>query len=80
MKILFTYVAIHINLLSKGGSFMTTKELEYLSDTLKGEQVIIKKYRDYSQFVQNQQLKAVCTDMAQKHQDHYSQLIQQLNS
>ncbi|MBC7960814.1 MAG: ferritin-like domain-containing protein [Vallitaleaceae bacterium] len=59
---------------------MTTKELEYLNDTLKGEQVIIKKYQDYSQSIQNPQLKAVCTDLVQKHQDHYSQLIQQLNS
>lgn len=59
---------------------MTTKELEYLSDALQSEQTIIKKYRDYGTTVQNQQLKAVCNDMVQKHQDHYSQLIQQLNS
>ncbi len=59
---------------------MTTKELEYLNDALQSEQVIIKKYKDYGQTVQNQQFKSVCNDMVQKHQDHYSQLIQQLNS
>lgn len=59
---------------------MTSKELEYLDDTLKGEQTLIKKYQEYSQVIQNQQLKAVCTQLQQKHQDHYSQLVQQLNS
>lgn len=59
---------------------MTSKELSYLSDTLKGEQTIIKKYQDYEQKIQNQELKSVCTNMVKNHQSHYNQLIQYLNS
>lgn len=59
---------------------MTSRELNYLSDTLKSEQIMIKKYQDYGNIVQDQQLKTVCNDMVRKHQEHYTQLVQQLNS
>lgn len=59
---------------------MTTKELGYLNDALRSEQVIIKKYQEYHDIVQDQQLKEVCYDMMQKHKNHYNQLIEQLNS
>lgn len=59
---------------------MTSKELDYLSDTLKGEQILIKKYQDYCQVIQNEQLKNVCNDAVKRHQEHYTQLVEQLNN
>ena len=59
---------------------MTSKELSYLNDALNSEQVIIKKYQDYSAVVSDQQIVTVLNDLTSKHQQHYNQLLQQLNS
>jgi rubrerythrin len=59
---------------------MTSKELSYLSDALNSEQVAIKKYQDYSNSITDAQLKSACNDIIRKHQNHYTQLIQQFNA
>lgn len=59
---------------------MTTKELSYLNDLLNAEQIVIKKYRDYSQGCNDQQVQQLCNQLASQHQKHYDQIFQQLNS
>lgn len=59
---------------------MTTKELSYINDTLTQTKVLVDKYRDYSNQVQHQCLKDLCTKMADKHMQCYNSLYSQLNS
>ncbi|MCT4542905.1 MAG: hypothetical protein N4A63_05145 [Vallitalea sp.] len=59
---------------------MTTKELSYINDTLTQTKVLIDKYRDYSSQVQDQTLKNLCTQMADKHMQCYNGIFNQLNS
>lgn len=59
---------------------MTTKELSYVNDLLNAEQIAIKKYRDYSQNCNDQQIQQMCNQLASQHQKHFNQILQQLNS
>lgn len=59
---------------------MTTKELDYINDTLMQTKVLVDKYHDYSNQVQDASLKDLCTRMADKHMQCYTSLYNQLNS
>lgn len=58
---------------------MTPKELLYLEDCLGVEQQLQTKCNDYSAKVQDPQLKSLLAQLAQKHQQRYSTMINFLN-
>jgi len=54
---------------------LTEKELIALEEQLDHEQVLVKKYRTFAKDCQDAQLKAVCNQIADKHQQHFNTLI-----
>lgn len=58
---------------------LTSKELTAIEDQLSQEQLLIKKYRVYAQACTDPQIKAKCEEIANKHQNHYSRLLNTLN-
>ena len=58
---------------------LTTKELSLLEDQLTHEQTLVKKYKQYAQMCCDPQLQSKCGQLAQKHEDHYNTLLNQLN-
>ncbi len=57
---------------------LSEKELTAIEDQLATEQVMIHKYRMYSQNCTDPQLKTKCEQIAAKHQNHYCRLMEQL--
>ena len=57
---------------------LSEKELTAIEDQLATEQVMIDKYRMYSQNCTDPQLKTKCEQIAAKHQNHYCRLMEQL--
>ncbi|MCL2077870.1 MAG: hypothetical protein FWH08_05620 [Oscillospiraceae bacterium] len=57
---------------------MTPKELLYLEDSLGMERQLQTKCTDYSNKVQNPQLKNMLSGLAQQHCTHFDRLINQL--
>lgn len=60
-------------------SNLTAKELTAIEDQLSSEQNLVKKYKMYAQSVTDPQIKAVCEQIAAKHQNHYARLLNHLN-
>ncbi|HIZ54910.1 MAG TPA: spore coat protein [Firmicutes bacterium] len=58
---------------------LTTKELSAIDDQLSLEETMIKKYKMFSQSCTDPQLKTKCEQIAAKHQEHYTRLLNQLN-
>lgn len=58
---------------------MTSKELSALEDTLNSEMLLVKKYQSLANQCTDPQLKAICTEVAGKHQQHFNTLFQHLN-
>lgn len=58
---------------------LTAKELTAIEDQLGIEQNLIKKYQMYASQSQDPQIKQKCTEMANKHQNHFNTLIGHLN-
>lgn len=58
---------------------LTSKELTAIEDQLGIEQNLIMKYKMYAQTVTDPQIKTVCEQIAAKHQNHYSRLLNHLN-
>ena len=54
---------------------LTEKELTALEDQLNCEQVLIKKYRGYAAIAQDQQIRDVCTQLADRHKQHFDTLM-----
>ena len=54
---------------------LTTKELDAIEEQLRHEQVLVKKYRAFSQQCSDAQLKATCNRIADKHQQHFNTLM-----
>lgn len=54
---------------------ITEKELTAIEDQLGNEQMMVTKFRAYSQMCSDQELKQKCECIAQKHQSHFDQLI-----
>ncbi len=54
---------------------LTTKELSAIEDQLGAEQMLVSKYKCYSQLSTDPQLKAKYEQLAGKHQNHYERLL-----
>ena len=59
-------------------STITSKELTALEDQLNYEQMLVKKYRAFSSQCSDGVLKAKCSQIADKHQQHFNTLINYL--
>ena len=57
---------------------LTNKELNQLKDELSREQTLTKKCLRYAEMCTDPQLRSRCGQLAQKHQDHYNTLLNQL--
>ena len=58
---------------------LTEKELLAIEDQLSGEQLLITKFKAYSQMCTDTELKQKCETIAGKHQTHYDKLLSFLN-
>jgi rubrerythrin len=58
---------------------LSTKELDGIKDQLGQEQLLIKKYKTYSQGCSDPQIKSTCEQIASQHQSHYNTLLNMLN-
>ncbi|RXI96274.1 hypothetical protein DS745_21305 [Anaerobacillus alkaliphilus] len=54
---------------------LTTKELEYIVDSMSNEDLLIKQCVAIIGSTQNQNVKQVCQTMVNQHQQHYQQLM-----
>ena len=54
---------------------LTAKELAALEDQLNYEQVLIKKFKDYSQAASDPQIKNSCEQIANQHKQHFDTLM-----
>jgi rubrerythrin len=54
---------------------LTTKELTLLEEQLRSEQILVAKYRDMANNVQDVALKTSFSRIADKHQQHYNNLF-----
>jgi predicted dienelactone hydrolase len=57
---------------------LTAKEFEYIADSLKNEELLIKLCAQASSECQNPQLKQTVTQMAQEHMQSFNQLLNTL--
>ncbi|WP_338552340.1 hypothetical protein [Paenibacillus sp. KS-LC4] len=57
---------------------MTAKELEYIVDSMSNEDLLIKQCTAVSVGASNQQLRHVCSQMLNTHQQHYQTLMHTL--
>ena len=57
---------------------LTSKELTAIDDQLSVEENMIKKFKMYSQTCSDPQLKTKCEQIASRHQNHYTRLLNQL--
>lgn len=58
---------------------MSAYELESIRKQLRYEYLAIRKYKMYASRCVDPQLKQSCQKMAAKHQEHYLQLLNELN-
>lgn len=58
---------------------ITEKELAAIEDQLGNEQLLVTKFKAYSQMCSDPELKQKCDAIAQKHQSHFDQLMGFLN-
>ncbi len=54
---------------------LTSKELSALEDQLNIEQMLVKKYKAYSQSATDPQIKSYCEQIADKHKLHFDTLM-----
>lgn len=58
---------------------LTAKELTAIEDQMGIEQNLIKKFQMYAAQCQDPQIRQKCTEMANKHQNHFNTLMGHLN-
>ncbi len=58
---------------------LTQKELWALEDHLSRERFLVSKFSNYAQQLSDPELKGLCSQVAQKHRQHYDALLQHLN-
>ena len=58
---------------------VTEKELEGYNEILTQEKVAIDKFNFYAQNCKDPQLKKLCKDAAERHQQHYNTIFSQIN-
>lgn len=54
---------------------LTSKELSALEDQLAGEEILVKKYRTFSNRCTDANLKNKCSSIADTHQRHFNTLL-----
>ncbi len=54
---------------------LTSKELSALEDQLNYEQMLIKKFKAYSQAATDPQIKNSCEQIASQHKQHFDNLM-----
>ena len=54
---------------------LTTKELTAIEEQLEQEQLMVQKFKMYSQMTNDQQLKTACEQIASKHEIHKNKLL-----
>jgi hypothetical protein len=54
---------------------ITSKELRALEDQLNYEQMLVKKYHTFSTQITDPVLKSKCSEIANKHQQHFNTLL-----
>ncbi len=57
---------------------LTTKELTAIEEQLGQEQILVQKFKMYSEMTQDQQLKTACEQIASKHEIHINKLLNML--
>lgn len=58
---------------------LTSKELSSIKDQIEQEKTFICKYTVYAQTISDAHLSQKCSEIAEKHQQHYNKLLAQLN-
>ena len=58
---------------------LTTEELRAITDQLKAEQLLVKKFKSYALMSTDAQIKTQCVQIAGKHQHHFDRLLSYLN-
>jgi len=59
---------------------MSHRELHFLEDCLKAEEMAIKKCNMLSDSTSDPEVREICKNLANKHQQHYNTLLQHLQS
>ena len=54
---------------------LTQKELTALEDSLKEEELLVKKFRSYASTAQDPQIKNAAEQLADRHKQHYETLM-----
>lgn len=54
---------------------LSTKELDYLNDSMKNEDLLAKQCVTAASHIQNSAVQQVCQQAAQRHVQHYNQLL-----
>ena len=57
---------------------LSEKELMALNELLDGEELLVKKFQMLSEHSQDAEVKAKFTEIANKHQEHFKSLYEQL--
>lgn len=58
---------------------ITEKELSAYSDLLGQEKAAVDKFNFYAQNVKDLELKKLCKEAAQRHQEHFNAVFNQIN-
>ncbi|WP_330371298.1 hypothetical protein [Alkaliphilus transvaalensis] len=64
----------------QGNMQLDSNNLKILEDQLGYESLMNKKFSTYANYCTDTQLKNLCQEAAQKHKQHYNELLNYLNS
>lgn len=64
----------------QGQANLTQRELHYIEDCLKSEQLAIKKLQMFGNQTSDPEVSEICMNLANKHLQHYNTLLQHLQS
>ena len=62
----------------QGQKNMTQRELHYIEDCLKSQQLTIKKYQMFGNQTSDPEVSEICMNLANRHLQHYNTLLQHL--
>lgn len=62
------------------GKQLDSNNLKVLEDQLSYELLMNKKFSNYAEYCTDTELKSLCQQAAQKHKQHYNELLNYLNS
>lgn len=58
---------------------LTQKELDFIEEQLRQEELMMHKFSMYAQLCSDPQLRQKCQQVAARHQNHYLRLLNHLN-